>query len=559
MTARSGRGWTVAGVAAVVLTVLATGTYAQESGTTPDGMVWVPAGATTFGCAAGDDGCFPEEEPGRRVTLSTGFWVDVVEVRRGDYRSYAEDAGVELPPAPPFLQNDQHPIVGVTWAEAAAYCAAMGKRLPTEAEWERAARGTRADRLYPTGAEISHDEANFQGVGGRDRWSGTAPGRSFAASELGIFDLAGNVWEWVQDVYDPDVHQWAADVDPVGPDSGALRVLKGGGWSAPVASLRISNRGRLEPTRRADFAGFRCVMDAPSDVGAAPAEGAEAGSPVGPEGATGAVAPPPAVEVSRAREESQPAAAAEHPPQQVDAGPPAGRTKTLEKAGLVVAWVPAGRFEMGCTRGDARCFADEQPRHPVELRRGFWIGVGEVTFGQYRAYAAATGARMPALPSWADDDHPVVEVDWDEAGAFCAWAGGRLPTEAEWEYAARGGGDGPRYPGGDAIGHDDANFDGTDGRDRWPRSAPVGSFPANALGVTDVAGNVWEWCADFYGERTYRAGLSVDPTGPDSGTARVVRGGSWTSDPARLRVSYRYSIEPGERLLFTGVRCVFDP
>jgi formylglycine-generating enzyme required for sulfatase activity len=232
--------------------------------------------------------------------------------------------------------------------------------------------------------------------------------------------------------------------------------------------------------------------------------------------------------------------------------------RTFLPAGAEMIWAPPTTFEMGAVRGDGSGFGDEQPRHPATLSRGFWIGVTEVTFGHYRRFAEATGAPMPAVPNWADDTHPVVEVSWEQAAAYCRWAGGRLPSEAEWECAARGGVAGRRYPGGAEISHDEANIDGTGGRDRWPKSAPVASFPPNDFGLADIVGNASEWVADWYEERYYAVSPALDPTGPLEGKTRVIRGGNWGSDPGRLRISYRFSLDPGDAQVTLGFRCARD-
>jgi formylglycine-generating enzyme required for sulfatase activity len=223
-----------------------------------------------------------------------------------------------------------------------------------------------------------------------------------------------------------------------------------------------------------------------------------------------------------------------------------------------MVWVAPTTFEMGAVRGDGSGFGDEQPRHAVTLSVGYWIGATEVTVAQYRRFAEATGSAMPAVPNWADDAHPAVEVSWEQAVAYCRWAGGRLPSEAEWECAARGGVAGLKYPTGAVISHDDANFDGTGGRDQWVKSSPVGSFAPNGFGLVDVAGNASEWVADWYEERYYADSPAVDPPGPAEGKTRVVRGGNWASDPGRLRTSYRFSLDPGDAQVTLGFRCARD-
>jgi len=164
------------------------------------------------------------------------------------------------------------------------------------------------------------------------------------------------------------------------------------------------------------------------------------------------------------------------------------------------------------------------------------------------------------VPKTGFEDHPVLEVSWYGARAFSGWVGGRLPTEAEWEYAARAGGQNLKYPNGDTLTHDDANFSGTGGRDQWTETSPVGSFAPNPLGLYDMAGNVWEWCADWFDAEYYGTFNSTarNPKGPDSGTQRVLRGGSWNVNPYYLRCANRSWNVPTSRLNYDGFRCVQD-
>ena len=151
----------------------------------------------------------------------------------------------------------------------------------------------------------------------------------------------------------------------------------------------------------------------------------------------------------------------------------------------------------------------------------------------------------------------MVRVPWQEAVEFCSWTGGRLPTEAEWEYAVRGGSDGNIYPDGDVIGRDDANFAGKGAKDKWEYTSPVSAFPANGFDLFDMVGNVWEWTADEFRSDAYAA-----PGGTQTESAavqvRVMRGGSMYSDESSLRVSYRGRSNPGNRVFYIGFRCVRD-
>ena len=240
-----------------------------------------------------------------------------------------------------------------------------------------------------------------------------------------------------------------------------------------------------------------------------------------------------------------------------DPGPRAGAVMRNAKDALEYVYIPPGTFKMGCVPGDSGCDDDEKPRHEVTITRGFWLGKTEVTWGAYRRFFQVADA-MGNKGSGAGDRHPVVNVSWNDAVAFCSWSGGRLPTEAEWEYAARGGVEGKKYPWGNSLDHEQANYSGTGGRDRWDRTSPVGSFAPNGYGLYDMAGNVWEWVWDWYDANYYSTASGSDPRGPSSGTRRVLRGGSWHRGPGFLRVSFRNWLDPGGGDVGSGFRCSRD-
>ncbi len=257
---------------------------------------------------------------------------------------------------------------------------------------------------------------------------------------------------------------------------------------------------------------------------------------------------------------AKPAAAITAQSSQLSAETPAPSVdaKSISLSQLHMALIPAGTFVMGSNDGAA----DEKPAHEVEVA-AFYADVYEVNVAQYQRFLLVTGYRLPE--SWnqqlQNPNAPVVEVSWDDANAYAKWAGKRLLTEAEWEYAARGGHTGvegkPRYkyPWGNAASHDQANYSGAEGKDQWRQTAPVGSFAPNGYGLYDMAGNVWEWCADWHDKSYYSQSSKQNPQGPAGGTYRVLRGGSCNSNALNFRCAFRGKSVPSARSLYSGFRC----
>lgn len=250
---------------------------------------------------------------------------------------------------------------------------------------------------------------------------------------------------------------------------------------------------------------------------------------------------------------------------------------------------------------------DEYPSHCVRVD-GFWMYRHDVTNRQFQKFVQSMGYRTDAEKdgysiAWtgtkfdkvtgADWQHPsgpsssltgkfeypVVHVSWNDAKAYCAWAKTRLPYEGEWEYAARGGNTGlggksrttfvwgNDYPTGKVANVADESakrsfnftyiFDGYD--DGYDTTSPVHTFVANGFGLFDMAGNVWQWCEDWYGEDYYRSSPPVNPRGPSAGQMRVLRGGSWCDSPYNLRVASRTRLTPDFRVSNDGFRCAQSP
>jgi len=226
----------------------------------------------------------------------------------------------------------------------------------------------------------------------------------------------------------------------------------------------------------------------------------------------------------------------------------AGEVRTNPIDGQRYVWITPGTFQMGCSPGDNHCLGNEKPAHTVIITRGFWMGQTEVTVGAYQRFAQATGTSMRAPFGFQDQNQPVQVVTWAEARTFCQWAGGRLPTEAEWEYAARAGTTGPYYGELNAIAWYALNS----------RMLPhgVGEKAPNAYGLYDMLGSVWEWVTDWYDERYYTAPESRDPQGPVGGDSRVLRGGSWLYGASFARASTRFKLQPASSYSDFGFRCV---
>lgn len=237
----------------------------------------------------------------------------------------------------------------------------------------------------------------------------------------------------------------------------------------------------------------------------------------------------------------------------VDTSLKMGQTRVNRRDDLTYIWIAAGAYRMGCSQVDAAC-RDDETAHQVTLTRGFWIGQTEVTVQAFHHFTLVTEATMPTAPdenpNWKDESMPISNVPWSAASAYCTWIGGRLPTEAEWEFAARGGSDQLRYGAIEQIAWYKANS--------GAHAHAVKTLVPNAYGLYDMLGNVWEWTADFYGRDFYRASPASDPRGPQAGEYRVLRGGSWLRDPSDVRVSLRYPAAPGSPDQGTGMRCAND-
>ena len=603
-------------------------------------MVWHPPLRFIMGCTRGDGSCRPEEKGIRWVEVPD-LWVSRTEVTNHQYNQCVEAGFCTFPLNPSALEDPaliDRPVVGVTWGQAEAFASWAGRRLPSEAEWERAARGRNPKWRYPWGRLRERQRANLMGTSGTDTFPTVAPVGSFQWTGWGVFDLAGNVWEWCQDTYHPVLIEGPRD-GTAWESNGEGRVVRGGSWRRTTDLARVSAREWQEEGYAADDLGFRTVVRSGPDVEDSSVVEAAAGAfslhpepgreldaaaldpvdrrylarraitwlvvegrawealpraillylsdredpvardlldrvetrladealradPVDLERALdtyrAAVRGTARIGARLARLDKRLAAALG------SAGETCRRRGDLAGDGREMVWIPDGRFLMGRGRGDRDAATDEQPAHTVQVK-GFWLDRREVT---NRAYSKCVQAGFCSPPHRLEEfdnprltDLPVTSIDWFQARRFARWAGKRLPSEAEWEYAARGGKP-TRYPWGDEWQGGMANGFGVRDGDAWSAAAPVGRFPANAWGLFDMIGNVWEWVEDLYHPGYDGAPSGSKPwtqlTGGSQNPLRVIRGGSYRDFGPKLRSSERGRRAPDEWSRTTGFRCAAD-
>ena len=525
-------------------------------------MALVPAGCFTMGSTEEQlayamdvlldrPGYYEDEKPAHQQCFAEPFWIDVYEVTNGQYGSYDVRRGDDLP-------RDY-----ISWFDSASHCESRGKRLPSEAEWEYAARGPDS-LLFPWGNEFDGSRLNFcdrnssspgADMSWDDGYALTGPVGSYpgGVSWVGALDMAGNLWEWTSGLpYDypyraDDGREVGADVD-----SSSFRTLRGGSWVDNAFALRSANRNRHSPVDQTTIFGFRCAGSLGTD-GDEPPQLTSAS---------------PLVELTFSAADCRAAGA----PESACTGTSANSDWTpviREFDGVPMVLVPAGCFTMGSSSEqldyatdellDRRlAFSDEQPAHEQCFAEPFWIDLHEVTNEQFGSWGGFRG-----------NDYPREEVSWFDSAAHCASRGGRLPTEAEWEYAARGP-DSSIFPWGNKFDGSLMNFcDVTCSIDKVPwadlrhddgyeYSAPVGGYPQGSswVGALDMSGNVWEWVSSLYADYPFamddsrEAGAEVDGS-----SFRALKGGSWHCPAHSTRSADRTGYAPSYTSSLLGFRC----
>ena len=550
-------------------------------------FVLVPPGEFTMGnteeeietnlTKAGADGiwkeCIESEAPQHKVILTHPIYIGVNEVTQRDYQkvfgtnpSHFSSAGPGKA-AVAGLDTTSHPVEMVSWNDAAEFCAKLsemdelkpwyvrvgetvtpldgnGYRLPTEAEWEFACRAGTTTRYWTGDTEDELKRAGWFNENSRTRTHGVG---ELIANPLGLSDIHGNVWEWVEDSWHPTYYKQFADKPAINPSSsfsvGSQRVIRGGDWSYIASTCRSSGRLARILTYRNHYLGFRVVLPvaavrkARNKQANADRQGWLADAP------KPAIAPFDAAHAKKHQEEW--AAHLKVP------------VETTNSVGMKMIVIPPGEFNMG--HGQVE----------VTLTRPFRIGKYEVTQGEFRAvmksnpsYFSAAGDGQNAVVGLNTNAFPVEMATWDEATAFCrlltaaerrdgklpdGWEY-RLPTDAQWEYACRAGtfsvyifGNAPTELG-DYTWYL-ANSD--------RRTQGVGQKRSNAWGLHDMNGNVWEWCRDWHAER-HMGGL--DPEVTLDSALRVFCGGSYENEAGECRSAVRYRGSPDQRNPAIGFR-----
>ena len=639
-------------------------------------LVFVPGGQFELGCTRSDTNC-RDDEDGTTVTVED-FWVERTEVSNDRYRRCVRSGVCSEPIESESWADPERggePVVGVNWRQARAFAAWAGRRLPSEAEWQRAATDPESGGRFPWGKGRSRVAANVYETSEADPFVGLAPVASFPPTGWGLFDMGGNVWEWCADRYHRGLSGAPGDGQPW-IRGGWGRVQRGGSWRRTVDLARVASRSWQDEDYFADDVGFRCVTDPrvrvdPQQLIAMAGQAFPLTGPAGSELAQSDLtradreflelraltwlvlegrleeAVPRAVsflrrdgrnaialelleqleremETSIQRGDVVTVQAAisgyrsavegdralksrlmEHESRlkkrTLESGrafavrgeydvahlslelavslrpegdslhellqeiePKPGTRRVSARDGKVMAWVPAGDFRMGGSLDDGAANYDEHPARSVAVD-GFWMDTTEVTNAEYLRCVDAGACSPPHRRLEFDDpdnsDHPVVWVTWFQAANYSRWARKRLPSEAEWERAARGDTE-DRYPWGHQFQPWKVNGVGSEGGDPFPGLAPVASYPPGAWGVYDLLGNAAEWVADVYHRNYWGAPPDSRPwnqvTGEWVEPKRVVRGGSFSGTPNTLRVSNRGSRAPHTSSRNVGFRCVAD-
>ncbi|MEZ5944350.1 MAG: formylglycine-generating enzyme family protein [Planctomycetaceae bacterium] len=584
-----------------------------DSGVVTQRLRWISPGTFAMGS--------PEDEPERQyneaqhtVTLTKGYWLADTTCTQEMWMAVMGDNPSR------FSGNDQRPVEQVSYSEAWQFLERAGELLsglelkfPTETQWEYACRaGTTTP--FSFGDQITTEQANYNGnypyhnaPQGEYRKT-TVVCKEFEPNRWGLYQMHGNVWEWCRDWYGD--YPAEDQLDPVGPETGSARVVRGGSWSNDAGWLRSACRYFNAPGLRFHDLGFRC-MGSPSL--AEPNEGAEV--PVAEQGSERAragaasrfvydrtvsirVDEPTQVEFHShtsvcLKSDLEEITLTHHakPTWAVDYGQDQYGVFADLEVGTVrqrMRYIPPGKFVMGSPKGEAGRFPNEK-LHAVTISNGYWMFDTPCT---QALWMAVMDGENPSY--FSDPLRPVEQVDWKQAKKFSQRLTELvphllfdLPTEAQWEYACRAGTTSALFSGPlEIIG--DANapaldpiawYGGNSGHEydletkvdllrfdwffdkqydfQFGGTRKVKHKQPNLWGLYDMLGNVWEWCRNWYAE--YPDGEQVDPVGPETGSFRAIRGGSWSYSARGLRSASRGRSDPGSPHASLGFRCLSSP
>ena len=450
----------------------------------PVKMVRISVGTFDMGDLSGEGNS--DEMPVRSSVTVAFFELGKTEVTFAQWDFCVADGGCTHRPDDEGYGRGSHPVINVSWNDVQEFIAWLnartggGYRLPSESEWEYAVRAG-SETEYSWGDNIREDGgiwANCANFQCADSWNNTAPVGRFESNAWRLHDMHGNVAEWVQDCQNNNYMGAPTDGSAWEGGNCNQRITRGGSWFDTATELRSANRSGIDRSNRAFSLGLRLAKN---------------------------ILPP-----------------------------------------MEMVRIPGGTFRMGDLNdaGDD----DEMPVHNVAVAL-FELGKTEVTFAQWDFCVVDGGcAHRPDDEDYGRGNRPVINVSWDDVQEFIAWLNTntngdyRLPTESEWEYAARAGSV-TKYSWGDDIREDDgiwANCLNTFCGDPWDNTAPVGSFPANAWGLHDMHGNVWEWVQDC--PNNDYTGAPTDGSAWRSGFCGMTRGGAWSSHPRALRSANRQHI-----------------
>ena len=535
-------------------------------------MIYIPQGIYAMG-GTGEQGtaAADNEQPVHRIALSD-YYIGETEVTRALWHAVMGYTPHVFDP------EMKHPMAGVSWEESQRFVARLSKitglpfRLPTEAEWEYAARGARRSRGYRYAGGNTLSLVGWYQSNSNDTTHYVA---KKVPNEKGIYDMSGNVLEWCQD--------WYADYsdeiqfDPIGPDEGSQRVVRGGAYNSAAAGCRVSSRGSFNPDSASASIGLRLALDFDNNyrlylsrsvvwMEVGEVETVKILNGTGDytitdfnDGIVDFALDGDNIVLTGLAEGTAHFYIKDNVtgarrlltvyvtnPTHVEY-----RQFTYKSISWWMMYVRDGAFDMGATdEQGADPYDTERPVHRVALN-DYYIGQTEVTQELWDAVM---------YNDWSDHGEdaqkPVECVNWEECQEFCARLNEifeeydlnfRLPTEAEWEFAARGGnyGNGYKYAGSNnlsRVGWYMGNAQTTNNPYYDYERHQVKTKQMNELRVYDMSGNVAEWCEDWYGP--YTQGGSFNPVGPDTGTERVLRGGKYSSEARDCRVASRSSMEP---------------